>query len=1460
MPQFRRSLTSLTALAGLSLSIAVAGLPAAGAAPATTPEPATPQETVSPGTVPDNAPDGAPETVLRLGPDKKPRTYLVQLDKAAVPARGTGRSRAKTPTAPAWRSTLKADQRSVRSAMTNALGSAPAVGRTFTEAVNGFSVTLTGAQARRVAELPGVRAVTVADLLHPTSTSNGADLVKADALWTGTGSNGVAVQGDGIVVGVIDTGINPANPSFAASVSVADGGDGQALTNPRGAGNHVGMCDPTSQTFVANWGCNDKLIGAWNLTTLAVDTHPLARSPYDDHGHGSHTASTAAGNQVRASWPAQSILPDTNFIEPSSSVTSTLSGVAPHANLISYDICATNTAGRASCLSVDAVAAYEQAIRDGVDVINYSISTSPTADPWSDPVAQAQLNARKAGIGVSTSAGNSGPNASTATHTAPWVTNVANTSHDLSATVGSVAFTSATGQASGIGPFPTMTLSSDLPTATSIVQARDIDTIATGAAQDGYCMPGTLPSTAATGKVVLCDRGNNARINKGRVVKDAGGVGLVLVNATVGEAQARDVHVLPTAHLTKAQGDALRALLAAAPSTRATIVGGSLGRDPSVADRLNSTSSRGPANNGTGAIGVSLSAPGTSVLAAGGTNNAARYELMTGTSMASPHVAGSMALLKQLHPDWTQAEISSALMTTADTSVRDSDGTAATWFEQGSGRVDLSRAGLAGLVLDTPAAAYDLASPATGGDARTLNGAQITDTYCGSCHLERTVSATATGLGTWTASVHTDDPNLELSVADPQFSLARVGQQHTVRVQARVLGPVGTWRSGSLVLTPPPGSTAPVAHLPIALTSSAGVMTGTALATHREQGTRSVGTARLPFAASEAAWSVSEPTTATVTTMNVAADTTPDVPYNTGSGDVRALNVPSGVQALVVSVDATSSPDIDLRVGTGPTPSAATQVCQSAQLGSREQCVVENPAAGTWWVLVQNYTSSGTSDPVTTSTALLTEESPATHLEVTPEGAERSGSLQRLTLGWDAPLTEVGTAGFVRIRATNGQQTLSSVVRVAQHAPDVEVAPLPAAATVTGELSPQLTVHPDRTGDAPVHDVRVRLPAGWTVDGPLGAGGTRSTASGVTTVRWNGTHAALSAAAGTDASGPVTLRFHAVVTAPEREGDTVQVVTEESVAVPGGGSSSRRTHDVVVTGGTYPTSTTLSLSSTSSTDEAAPQATATIRVAGTALAAPTGTVTVLRGTTPVGTAPLDHDGSARVELTGLAVGSHSLTVRYAGDASNRSSTSAPVVLSVGTVQHPTSLALTAPSRTTQQQASLEVVVTGGPADATGTVTVSGNGRTLGTGAVVGGRGVVNLGTLAAGQHSLSVQYSGDTKHLPSHGTTTLVVDAPPRAAVTVTARAPRAVRKNRRAKPLTVRVRATGTTPRGSVTITAKGAGRTLTRTTALPTTGTVKVSLGRYRRTGKVKVTVAYAGDATTLPTKVTTRFTVKK
>jgi len=274
----------------------------------------------------------------------------------------------------------------------------------YEHALNGIAVSLRADEAERIAALPGVRAVTQ-DVERFPMTERGPVWIKAPEIWNGTA--GVSSRGEGIVVGVVDTGIISTHPSFAASAG------GFTHTNPRAG--FLGFCATSAGA------CNNKLIGIYDFVS---STDGRSSNAGDPSGHGTHVASIAAGNPVNTTFGG---------------IPLTLTGVAPRANLISYRGCG-STADSSGCGgSAPLLASINQAIADRVDVINYSIGGDPN-DPFASTGGgintdeEAFLAAREAGIVVAVAAGNDGPNPGTLSSpaNAPWVMAVANVTHDRS--------------------------------------------------------------------------------------------------------------------------------------------------------------------------------------------------------------------------------------------------------------------------------------------------------------------------------------------------------------------------------------------------------------------------------------------------------------------------------------------------------------------------------------------------------------------------------------------------------------------------------------------------------------------------------------------------------------------------------------------------------------------------------------------------------------------------------------------------------------------------------------------------------------------------------------------------------------------------------------------------------------------------------------------------------------------
>ncbi len=543
----------------------------------------------------------------------------------------------------------------------------------YTTILNAMSVIVPDNKISEIAAMPGVKAVYEDKLLHLT-TDVSPGFIGAPTLWTQNGGQDKA--GEGVVVGVLDTGIWPEHPSFSDPDPL---GKAYAAPPPPLSGTRACEFGGGSNPGPA-FACNNKLIGADRFMATYDGLNGLLPGEYstarDDNGHGTHTTSTAAGDRgVAASIFGVS--------------RGTVSGIAPRAHVMMYKVC-----GNAGCYESDSAAAVQEAIRDGVDVINFSISGG--ADPYANPVSLAFLDAYNAGIFVAASAGNSGPGANTVDHREPWTTTVAASTTDrqfsatayLSASNGdSIALTGAS-------------ITGALSTPASVVVPADT-----------LCASAFAPGSVA-GKVVVCQRGGPARVQKSYNIAQGGAVGMILYNPSL-LGIGTDNHYLPTVHLEVNQGTQLMTFLGAHTGVTATLSAGAAA--PYDGDVMAPFSSRGGTGLALGIAKPDVTAPGVQILA-GHTPTPATvvggptgelFQAIQGTSMASPHVAGAAALIHDLRPTWTPGQIRSALMMTAKGGVVKEDGsTPATPFDDGSGRIDLTRAGNPGVTIDETGANF----------------------------------------------------------------------------------------------------------------------------------------------------------------------------------------------------------------------------------------------------------------------------------------------------------------------------------------------------------------------------------------------------------------------------------------------------------------------------------------------------------------------------------------------------------------------------------------------------------------------------------------------------------------------------------------------------------------------------------------------------------------------------------
>jgi uncharacterized repeat protein (TIGR01451 family) len=927
--------------------------------------------------------------VLDLASGKGDHTYIVQLEDPAVPSAGLQRSEEK-----GYASELRSEQADLTASISRITGTSTKPLRTYTHALNGVAVKLTRQEALAVSRLSGVVSVTK-DFTRQLTTDKGPEWIGAPTVWDGSNvPDGVGSKGEGIVVGILDSGLNPANPSFADV-----GGDGYDHTNPLGAGKYKGVCDSANPKYIAGWGCNDKVIGYWDFDVSNNDD-----GNYDDDGHGSHTASTTAGNEVEATVYAAKDTPN-EF-----SVTSTIKGVAPHANIIGYDVC------DGACQGTSIVSAIEQAIKDEVDVINYSIGSASPSNPWANLDAIGFLNARAAGIHVATSAGNTGPGAATlgSPGDVPWMTTVGATTHDRKY----VASVTDLASDAGAGPndIAGAGLSGPTDAAYPLVYAGDAPyNNPTCFTEYDETTGNPLWTPDLTGKIVVCDRGGNGRVEKGEILAFNNAEGMVLANDQAsGGSLNGDAHALPAAHITYADGVALKQWMGSVTGEEAALSGSVADIKDANGDIMAAFSSRGP-NRAVSMISPSVSAPGVDILAAYGADNEVVWEFVSGTSMASPHTAGALALIEDVQPGWTPAEAQSALMTTAFTGVTDSDGTAADWHDMGSGRIDLTKAAKAGVVLDEDKDGYLASDPGQGGDVRQLNTASIADNDCLlECSWTRTFTGTATGVGTWGVSVTSASDDLTLTTDKASIAVTDGGDV-SVSVTAEVAGDASTdeWLYGTLVLTPPAGSTAPEAHLPVGVLPSSGVLPDSVdITTRRDAGSQPETDLRA-IPVSDLQLDPSGLVPGTRKALTIPLDTTNRDAFDGNGVQVESLTVGEGVKRLVAKLENPTAPDFDLFVGRGAV-SAANVVCQSASGGSAESCDIADPEAGTWWVLVQNWEAAPDGDNVdTTDLVTAVVGGDAGNMRATgPEGPIVGGEAFDIRVFWDEPELDAGETWY----------------------------------------------------------------------------------------------------------------------------------------------------------------------------------------------------------------------------------------------------------------------------------------------------------------------------------------------------------------------------------------------------------------------------------------------------------------
>lgn len=729
------------------------------------------------GAAPDNTDDPGPPVV----PESETGSYVVVMD--ADPLVVTeGADNLDTPAAEARADELRAEQDQALNE--TGIGEDEKINE-YTVALNGFSAAISQEQAQTLAARKDV-AFVVPDELRQPQTDSTPRFLGLDGRG-GAWSSGVT--GEGVVVGVIDSGIWPEHPSFADDGSYPEPPNADV---PCEFGNTAH--NPEDQPFT----CNNKLVGARQM--LAAYRELVGADPdefdsaRDDSGHGTHTASTAAGNRgVKAEIFDREV--------------ARISGIAPRAHIIAY-----KALGNQGGFSSDLAAAIDQAVADGVDVINYSIGGGASLITADD---LAFLFAADAGVFAATSAGNDGPGAGTIGGPAsvPWITSVGASTQtrffEGRVRLGNGRTYEGASITAGVGESP-------------LVDAED--------AGDELCTPGELDESVVSGAIVLCKRGVIGRVAKSLAVHQAGGVGMVMYEEDDQGNLFTDHHWVPSVHVDNTPGLRIKAYIDQARRPVARIIPwrkATWRPAPSMTD----FSSRGPDPVAEDIIKPDVTAPGMQILAAYspavdvGMVPGELFGAVAGTSMSSPHVAGVYALLKQRHPDWTAAMARSALMTSAHQDVRDNDRRSrATPFAMGAGHIqpgEVDERGSAfqpGLVYnagfndylgflcdeapevfaDASATCAELEEAGVPTEAINLNYPSIgISQLAGEQTITRTVTSVASSTQRYRARV--DAPSgYDVEVSPSSFEIAP-GETATYEVTIRnASAPIDQWAFGSL--------------------------------------------------------------------------------------------------------------------------------------------------------------------------------------------------------------------------------------------------------------------------------------------------------------------------------------------------------------------------------------------------------------------------------------------------------------------------------------------------------------------------------------------------------------------------------------------------------------------------------------------------------------------------------------
>ncbi|XP_038983926.1 subtilisin-like serine-protease S [Phoenix dactylifera] len=669
----------------------------------------------------------------------------------------------------------------------------------YSNGFRGFAAKLTEEQASKMAEMPGVVSVLPnrKRILHTTHSWDFMGLATDEAMEI----PGFSTKNqDNVIIGFIDTGIWPESPSF------------NDVGMPPVPSRWKGKCqigEPSS-----NFTCNKKIIAARyylrgyeaeqskGLPTNSDITVEF-KSPRDSSGHGSHTASTAAGRHVM----------NMNY---NGLAAGGARGGVPMARIAVYKTC-----WDSGCFDADILAAFDDAIKDGVDILSISLGPeSPQGDYFSDAISIGSFHAHSHGILVVSSAGNAGTRGSV-TNLAPWMLTVAASSTDRDFATYILLGNGTSLMGESLNAF-------QMNTSARTISASEANAGYFTPYQSSFCLDSSLNRTKTRGKILICrhvDSSSESRVAKSLVVKQAGGVGMILINEL--EDDVAIPFAIPAAAVGRVAGDKILSYVNNTRRPRSLILPTKtvvLGSRP--APRVAAFSSRGPNSLTPEILKPDIIAPGLNILAAWSpAKQNINFNILSGTSMSCPHVTGLVALIKAVHPSWSPSAIKSAVMTTATmldkkgSVIRaDPEGHAAAPFDYGSGFPDPMRAPNPGLIYNTEPEDYKAFLCSIGYDDKSLQLVTGDNSVCTKpapppsnlnypsitipgLKGSYTVTRTVTNVGEPRSIYHailSQPTGINVTVVPEVLVFERYGQKMSFMVKFRVAAPPKDYVFGSL--------------------------------------------------------------------------------------------------------------------------------------------------------------------------------------------------------------------------------------------------------------------------------------------------------------------------------------------------------------------------------------------------------------------------------------------------------------------------------------------------------------------------------------------------------------------------------------------------------------------------------------------------------------------------------------